>query len=153
MYTFIVFMNFKTLKYFHCWSEIYMHIIWGWWHGELMQLLEILWMSFAGWGKWRFWLVWKFLFFFQTVWLQPWPYTTRPKLFQCRIFRWKWRQVRSLRNRIFLSINHPRFILKDREDFFTSAQRSHIVWQILLRTSYDESHPDKVIWKKKEKNL
>ncbi|XP_024081221.1 anoctamin-4 isoform X2 [Cimex lectularius] len=30
------------------------------------------------------------------------------------------------------------FVVKDRETFFTSAQRSQIAWQILLRTKYDE---------------
>ena len=35
--------------------------------------------------------------------------------------------------------------MKDREEFFTGAQRSQIVWQILLRTPYDVARPDKVI--------
>lgn len=30
------------------------------------------------------------------------------------------------------------FVVKDRETFFTSAQRSQIAFQILLRTKYDE---------------
>ena len=34
--------------------------------------------------------------------------------------------------------------MKDREDYFTGAQRSQIVWQILLRTPYDVTRPDKV---------
>ena len=34
--------------------------------------------------------------------------------------------------------------MKDREEFFTGAQRSQIVWQILLRTPYDSNRPDKV---------
>ena len=46
-----------------------------------------------------------------------------------------------------------RFILKDREDFFTSAQRSQIVWQILLRTSYDQAQPDKVVIRFEYKTL
>ena len=37
-----------------------------------------------------------------------------------------------------------RFIIKEREETFTGAQRSHIVWQILLRTPYDQARPDKV---------
>ena len=37
-----------------------------------------------------------------------------------------------------------RYIMKDREDYFTGAQRSQIVWQILLRTPYDVTRPDKV---------
>ena len=37
-----------------------------------------------------------------------------------------------------------RFILKEREEMFTGAQRSHIVWQILLRTPYDTTRPEKV---------
>ena len=36
-----------------------------------------------------------------------------------------------------------RYIHKDREDDFTSAQRSHITWQVLLRTRYDDNNPDK----------
>nr|CAD7458927.1 unnamed protein product [Timema tahoe] len=35
-----------------------------------------------------------------------------------------------------------KFIVKDRENFFTSAQRSQIVWQIMMRAKYDDS--DKV---------
>ena len=34
--------------------------------------------------------------------------------------------------------------MKDREDYFTGAQRSQIVWMILLRTPYDVTRPDKV---------
>ena len=34
--------------------------------------------------------------------------------------------------------------MKDRETFFSSAQRSQIVWQILMRTSYDDDEDDKV---------
>ena len=34
--------------------------------------------------------------------------------------------------------------MKDREEYFTGAQRSQIVWQILLRTPYDVTRPDKV---------
>lgn len=30
-----------------------------------------------------------------------------------------------------------RFIVKDRESFFTAAQRSQIVWEILMRANYD----------------
>ncbi|XP_054290583.1 anoctamin-4-like [Macrosteles quadrilineatus] len=30
------------------------------------------------------------------------------------------------------------FVVKDRESFYTSAQRSQVVWQILLRTKYDD---------------
>ena len=37
-----------------------------------------------------------------------------------------------------------RFIIKDRETFFSSAQRSQMVWQILMRTSYDDDDSDKV---------
>ena len=37
-----------------------------------------------------------------------------------------------------------RFIVKDRETFFSSAQRSQIVWQLLMRTSYDDDDSDKV---------
>ena len=33
--------------------------------------------------------------------------------------------------------------MKDREEYFTGAQRSQIVWQILLRTPYDDARPDK----------
>ena len=36
-----------------------------------------------------------------------------------------------------------RYIIKEREEIFTGAQRSHIVWQILLRTPYDTARPDK----------
>ena len=36
------------------------------------------------------------------------------------------------------------FIVKDRETFFSSAQRSQIVWQILMRSSYDDDEDDKV---------
>ena len=36
-----------------------------------------------------------------------------------------------------------RYIIKEREEIFTGAQRSHIVWQILLRTPYDTTRPDK----------
>ena len=45
---------------------------------------------------------------------------------------------------IFLLCFNYRYILKDREEFFTGAQRSQIVWQILLRTPYDSNRPDKV---------
>ncbi|KAL1116216.1 hypothetical protein AAG570_005711 [Ranatra chinensis] len=31
------------------------------------------------------------------------------------------------------------FVVKDREAYFTSAQRSQVAWQILLRTKYDEN--------------
>ncbi|KAJ9595499.1 hypothetical protein L9F63_013321, partial [Diploptera punctata] len=31
------------------------------------------------------------------------------------------------------------FIIKDRETFFTAAQRSQVVWQIMMRAKYDES--------------
>ena len=37
-----------------------------------------------------------------------------------------------------------KYIMKDREDYFTGAQRAQIVWQILLRTPYDTTRPDKV---------
>ena len=37
-----------------------------------------------------------------------------------------------------------RFVVKDRETFFSSAQRSQIVWQILMRTRYDDDDSDKV---------
>lgn len=37
-----------------------------------------------------------------------------------------------------------RYIIKDREEFFSGAQRSLIVWQILLRTKYDDNNSDKV---------
>ena len=37
-----------------------------------------------------------------------------------------------------------RFIIKDRETFFSSAQRSQMVWQILMRTSYDDDDSDRV---------
>lgn len=37
-----------------------------------------------------------------------------------------------------------RYIIKDRDEFFTAAQRSMIVWQILRRTRYDDAHPDKI---------
>ena len=37
-----------------------------------------------------------------------------------------------------------RFIVKDRETFFSSAQRSQIVWQILMRASYNNDDSDKV---------
>ena len=36
-----------------------------------------------------------------------------------------------------------RYIIKEREEIFTGAQRSNIVWQILLRTPYDTTRPDK----------
>ena len=36
-----------------------------------------------------------------------------------------------------------RYIIKEREEIFTGAQRSNIVWQILLRTPYDTARPDK----------
>ena len=37
-----------------------------------------------------------------------------------------------------------RFVIKSRETFFTSAQRSQIVWQILMRTRYaDASSEDR----------
>ena len=41
-----------------------------------------------------------------------------------------------------------RFIVKDRDTFFTSAQRTLIVWQILMRTRYGDSKDDhsKVFW-------
>ena len=39
-----------------------------------------------------------------------------------------------------------RFIVKDRETFFSSAQRSQIVWAILMRTPYDDEDVDKVIF-------
>jgi len=42
-----------------------------------------------------------------------------------------------------------RFVVKDRETFFTSAQRSQIVWQILMRAKYDDS--DKVSFLKIKK--
>lgn len=32
-----------------------------------------------------------------------------------------------------------RFIIKDRETFFTAAQRSQVVWQIMMRAKYDDS--------------
>ena len=35
-----------------------------------------------------------------------------------------------------------RFIVKDRDSFFTSAQRSLIVWQVLMRARYSESKDD-----------
>ena len=35
-----------------------------------------------------------------------------------------------------------RFIVKDRDSFFTSAQRSLIVWQVLMRTRYGDSKED-----------
>ena len=37
--------------------------------------------------------------------------------------------------------------MKDRETFFSSAQRSQIVWAILMRTPYDDEDVDKVIFK------
>ncbi len=37
-----------------------------------------------------------------------------------------------------------RYILKDRQTFFTGAQRSMIVWQILMRTRYDPEDKDRV---------
>ena len=37
-----------------------------------------------------------------------------------------------------------RFIDKIPGEFFTSAQRSMIVWEILMRTPYDDEHKDKV---------
>ena len=37
-----------------------------------------------------------------------------------------------------------RFIVKDRETFFSSAQRSQIVWAILMRTPYNDEDVDKV---------
>ena len=39
--------------------------------------------------------------------------------------------------------HNSRYIMKDREKYFTGAQRSQIVWQILLRTPYDVTRPDK----------
>ena len=36
--------------------------------------------------------------------------------------------------------------MKDRETFFSSAQRSQIVWAILMRTPYDDADVDKVIF-------
>lgn len=38
---------------------------------------------------------------------------------------------------ITIHIYNSRFVVKDRETFFTSAQRSQIVWQILMRAKYD----------------
>lgn len=38
---------------------------------------------------------------------------------------------------------HNSFIIKDRETFFTPAQRSQIVWKILTRTRFDEGVNDK----------
>ncbi|CAH1390645.1 unnamed protein product [Nezara viridula] len=38
----------------------------------------------------------------------------------------------------FSKDREEQFVVKDRESFFTSAQRSQIAWQILLRTKYDE---------------
>lgn len=35
------------------------------------------------------------------------------------------------------------FIIKDRETFFTPAQRSQVVWKILTRTRFDEGVRDK----------
>jgi hypothetical protein len=32
-----------------------------------------------------------------------------------------------------------RFIIKDRETFFTAAQRSQVVWKIMMRAKYDDS--------------
>ena len=46
--------------------------------------------------------------------------------------------------RLTIGLSCLRYILKDREEFFTGAQRSQIVWQILLRTPYDTARPDKV---------
>ena len=46
--------------------------------------------------------------------------------------------------RLTFGLSCLRYILKDREEFFTGAQRSQIVWQILLRTPYDTARPDKV---------
>ena len=37
-----------------------------------------------------------------------------------------------------------RFVIKNRDTFFTSAQRSLIVWQILIRTKYGDDESDKV---------
>ena len=37
-----------------------------------------------------------------------------------------------------------RFVIKNRDTFFTSAQRSLIVWQILIRTKYGDDNLDKV---------
>lgn len=34
------------------------------------------------------------------------------------------------------------FIIKDRETFFTPAQRSQIVWKILTRTRFDDGGVD-----------
>lgn len=44
----------------------------------------------------------------------------------------------------FLMDKQDRFVVKDRETFFSSAQRSQIVWQILMRTRYDDDDSDKV---------
>jgi len=44
----------------------------------------------------------------------------------------------------FLKDREDKFIIKDREAFFSSAQRSQIVWQILLRTPFIKDRDDKV---------
>ncbi len=44
----------------------------------------------------------------------------------------------------FNTIFRHSFIIKDRESFFTEAQRSLIVWQILLRTKYGSHNPNKI---------
>ena len=44
----------------------------------------------------------------------------------------------------FIMDREDRYIIKDRDDFFTDAQRSLIVWQILRRTKYGSNMSDRV---------
>ena len=44
----------------------------------------------------------------------------------------------------FLAHREDRFVMKNRDTFFTSAQRSLIVREIMSRTRYDSSEVDKV---------
>jgi len=42
----------------------------------------------------------------------------------------------------YINSKQDKFIVKDRDSFFTSAQRSLIVWQVLMRTRYSDSKED-----------
>lgn len=84
----------------------------------------------------------------QTIRLWSWSHSTWAKLLQCWIYHGQgWQVSISPVFQIigtFWQFSSFRFIIKDRETFFSSAQRSQLVWQILMRTGYDDENKEKV---------